>query len=50
MGVKRLGVLREIIPDLARVAVLWTNLPDAAEQLRETDRAAQALAPLSGPR
>jgi len=45
MGVKRLEALREImiIPDLARVAVLWTNLADAAEQLRETDRAAQAL-------
>ena len=37
MGVKRPEVLREIIPDLARVAVLWTNLADAAEQLREID-------------
>jgi putative tryptophan/tyrosine transport system substrate-binding protein len=40
---KRLEVLREIILDLARVAVLWTNRADAAEQLRETDRAAHAL-------
>jgi hypothetical protein len=44
MGVKRLEVLREIIPDLARVAVLWANLPDAASSCarliarRERDR------------
>jgi hypothetical protein len=33
MGVKRLEVLGEIIPDLARVAELWTNRADATEQL-----------------
>ena len=43
MGAKRLEVLREIMPDLSRVAVLWTNRADVAEQLRETDRAARAL-------
>jgi hypothetical protein len=28
---------------LVRVAVLWTNCADGAEQLRETDRGAHAL-------
>ena len=43
-GRQTAAVLLEIIPDLARVAVPWTNRADAAEQLREIDRVAHALA------
>ena len=37
---KRLEVLREIVPNLSRVAVLWINRAAAAEQLRQTNQAA----------
>jgi putative tryptophan/tyrosine transport system substrate-binding protein len=40
---KRLEVLRKIVPDLSRVAVLWINRAAAGEQLRLTDQAARAL-------
>jgi putative ABC transport system substrate-binding protein len=44
MSGKRLELLREIVPDLTRVAVLWSRqVPYHFALLHETDEAAQAL-------
>jgi putative tryptophan/tyrosine transport system substrate-binding protein len=44
MSGKRLELLREIVPGLTRVAVLWSRqAPEHAALLRETDRAARDL-------
>ena len=44
MSGKRLELLREIVPGLTRVAVLWSRqVPYHVALLRETDEAAQAL-------
>ena len=44
LGGKRLELLKEIVPRLARVAVLWTSTtPGNAQSRRETELAASAL-------
>jgi putative tryptophan/tyrosine transport system substrate-binding protein len=44
MSRKRLELLREIVPGLTRVAVLWSRqVPEHAARLRETDQAARDL-------
>ena len=41
---KRLALLKEIVPRLSRVSVLWNSVnPDNASQLREAEAAANAL-------
>jgi putative tryptophan/tyrosine transport system substrate-binding protein len=45
IGGKRLELLKEIVPKLSRVAVLGTSTsPGSAQQLKQTERAAGALA------
>jgi putative tryptophan/tyrosine transport system substrate-binding protein len=45
IGGKRLELLKEIVPELSRVAVLGTSTsPGSAQQLKQTERAAGALA------
>jgi putative ABC transport system substrate-binding protein len=44
LGGKRLELLKELLPDISRVAILWNAAnPYAAEVFRETDRAARTL-------
>ena len=44
LGGKRLELLKELLPDISKVAVLWNvDNPYAANVFRETDRAAQTL-------
>ena len=44
MSGKRLALLKEIVPRLSRVSVLWNSVnPDNASQLREAEAAANAL-------
>jgi putative ABC transport system substrate-binding protein len=41
---KRLALLKEAVPNISRVAVLWTSVhPSHAEELRATERAARTL-------
>src|SRR4029434_83015 len=44
LSAKRLALMKEIIPKLVRVTVLWNSAnPDNASQLREAEVAAQAM-------
>ncbi len=44
MAAKRLELLREVIPGVARIAVLWNSAnPSSTPELRETETAARAL-------
>src|SRR5207244_573215 len=44
LGGKRLELLKELLPDISRVAILWNAAnPYAAKVFRETDRAARTL-------
>ncbi|MGY3147371.1 ABC-type uncharacterized transport system substrate-binding protein [Bradyrhizobium sp. USDA 3397] len=44
LGGKRLELLKELLPDVSRAAILWNAAnPYAADVFRETDRAARTL-------
>ena len=43
LAAKRLEILRELIPGLARLTVIWDTSPGATLNLRETEAAANAL-------
>jgi putative ABC transport system substrate-binding protein len=43
LAAKRLELLKEVVPGLARVAVIWDSSPGAALNLSETQAAAQEL-------